>query len=163
MLNVASKIEVYSLAQYDKLCYLDADSFAVKNIDSLLKRKDGSILIEPITKLPFCALFVFKPRNHNISKYREIIARTISNDADLIENLHSFCLDNKKYFIPNKYFYIPRDEKIKRGTKCYHLSSLNLKYWKKNSISNKPIAKLYYSFLNELRKDYKKELNNIRV
>lgn len=159
--NVGAKVEIFGLNHYDKLIYLDADSFVVKNIDNLFKKKDGSTLID--SGACFCALFVFIPRNHPLEQYKTIMTYENCNDGSLMELLWWQVKDNKEYHIDNRYFYISSSAKqeIKRNVKAYHLLPQKLKYWKEKEIPNTPLANLYKTYLFPIRDKYKEELKKI--
>lgn len=158
--NVGAKIEIFGLKQYEKLIYLDADSFVVKNIDSLFKKKDGSSLIDNNNKC-FCALFVFSPKNHPLDFYKSILTNEVCNDGTLMEKLWWHVCDNKKYHIKNLFFYRSSYEKTFRNIKAYHLQDRYLKYWKMKFLPNTPLANLYKTYLFPIRKQYEEQLKKI--
>ena len=159
LLKVGSKIEIFSLIQYDKLIYLDADSLIVKNIDSLFYKRDGSTLIDEFGQC-FCAMFVFKPKNHSIKRYKELLEYTICNDGSLLGDLWFHVKDNPYYHISNRYFYISLDETLKFNVKAYHLQKTSMKYWKNNNFKT-PLGKLYLQYLQPIREKYKQEFSKI--
>lgn len=161
--NIGSKLEIFSLKQYNKLVYIDADAFVVKNIDHLFRKRDGSTLYEKQKDEVkcFCALFVFIPHNHPASFYKTLMSNEHINDGTLMEEFWWHIKDNKNYLINKKYFYTPFDEKKHWWVKAYHLQTPQLKYWKTKS--NTQLARNYYKILNPLQEKYKEELYFLRL
>lgn len=105
VLNTASKYSLFSLDYFEKLIYLDADSFVLKNIDSLMNYKDGSMLWEPYAFEAFSALYVFSPKNHDLELYTTLMNNLDRFDGDTFSKLWFHLKENKSYRIPLNYFF----------------------------------------------------------
>ena len=102
--TIASKINVFGLDQFDKVVYLDADSFFMKNIDELFNFPDGALYDDGDPCRGFCGLFVCRPRCHRLDYYIVLIHNTSSWESDIIEELWFPFKTNKAYRIPHQYF-----------------------------------------------------------
>lgn len=103
ILNTASKIALFSLTQYDKLIYLDADAIFFQNIDELFSYNDGAIY-EEINGSSLSGLFCCCPNNHNYNFYKTLLTQYDTLDGDLISELFFPYKSNKDYHIPTNYF-----------------------------------------------------------
>lgn len=102
--TIASKINVFSLNQFDKVLYLDADSFFMKNIDELFTFPDGSLYDDGTPMRGFCGLFICSPRCHPLEYYIILIRCTSVWESDIIEELWFPFKTNEDYRIPHQYF-----------------------------------------------------------
>lgn len=155
VLNTASKLQIFELKQYDKIVYLDADMLVLTNIDYLFSYPDGAMLLEPVSKSGFSALFVIEPKNHNELQYYKIIIQNYNClDGDLFSNLWFFVKNNKDYQIPS-YFVQNADFKTLPETKIVHFCNAE-KLWlyPQNYInSNLYHNKLYLKYLKNIREE----------
>lgn len=158
LLNTGAKLEVFSLKHYDKLVFLDADGFLVKNIDFLFNKKDGSSTIQKNEHNEIssnCSVFVFCPRNHNINFYRGLVFKMGHNDGAVFESMWFQVKDNEDYRINDDIYYLPFDENIHNEVYGYHLWKPHLKYWLLKDMPNTDLANLYKNFLIPIRTKYK--------
>ena len=104
---------------YDKLVYLDADMFVLKNCDELFNYKDGSMGFTG--KENMTTIFVINPKNHKEFNFiKAAMEKEDCFDGNLLEESWFFLKDNEEeYGIPYKYFYemgnyiyVPEDTKI---------------------------------------------------
>lgn len=103
VLNTASKIEIFRLTKYKKLCYIDSDILVVKNIDDLLERKSGSMVFYPDENEGFSGMFVFSPDENLYRYYSCLIANTDCFDGDLLGFSWFFVKDSLDYQISPDY------------------------------------------------------------
>ena len=118
-LNTASKIQLFTLKNWDKLVYLDADVLVLQNIDDLFNRLDGSMIKYSDDTMGFTGMFVFEPRNHQEDEfYPTIMSHHACVDGDLIGKLWFFVRESKEHQIDPKYFWhynpyhTPSDAKV---------------------------------------------------
>lgn len=119
VLNTASKINILNMHDYDKLVYLDADMFVLKNCDELFNYRDGSMSYTGSENLT--TLFVIVPKNHLEFRFmKAAMEKEDCFDGNLLEECWFFLKDNEEeYGIPKKYVYemgeyvyVPEDTKI---------------------------------------------------
>ena len=162
VLHTASKYSLFDLKEYDKLCYIDADTIVMENIDELLDYPDGSIIYDGATKKNgeyekgFSALFVFNPRNHNSKYYIELSKVFNEVDGGLIGDLWFYVMDSPAHQIPLTYCWGYNshlsDKKVAHFS-GYEKPWLNEKYYENDD--NK-IIRLYRSLLKEVKSRYPK-------
>lgn len=98
VLNTASKLQIFSLHQYDKLVYIDADTMILQNIDDLFEKPDGTMYYDPDEKnqggsdYGFTALMVFVPKNHDLEFYIKLSQSCYVFDGDLLGRYWKFCV-----------------------------------------------------------------------
>lgn len=114
VLNTASKISLFNLKEWNKLCYIDADSIILKNIDNIFNYPDGSMLWSPYEESGneyngITSLMVFSPKNHNAELYYSSLINTNHFDGDFFENLWFHIKENSDYRIPYKYHSLYMD------------------------------------------------------
>lgn len=102
ILNTASKIAIFMFQDYDKIIYLDADTYIYQNIDDLFYYPDGAMLDEYGKYLS--GLMVIEPKNHNANYYYTLIRMFPVLDGTLFENLFFMVKSNPAYRIDNTYF-----------------------------------------------------------
>ena len=107
VLNTASKISLFELIDYDKLCYIDADTMVVENIDSLFNWPDGS-MIEPSpgeeeNQYGFTGLFIFQPRYHRADFYKKLVTECEGADGDILGSLWFYTRTSYSHRIPYPY------------------------------------------------------------
>ena len=153
-LKTASKISLFSLYDYEKLIYIDADVYVRENIDDLFNYKDGSILcydcdISDNKQWGMSSLFVFIPQNHYFEEYALAMNAIEAFDGDFIGKMWFHIRDNREYRIPQNYMSFVEDEKL---GKTIHLINPQNKFWliaepnfKKTSIEFD-----YYKLLNQI-------------
>ncbi len=104
ILNIASKLGIFTLVDYDKLIYIDADSIFLKNIDELFNYPDGAMYAEPGHQAGFAGMFVCIPKNHNLDFYLTILKHKPIWESNLLEELWFPYKSNKDYQIPFNFF-----------------------------------------------------------
>lgn len=104
ILNIASKLNVFLLKEYDKIVYIDADSFFLANIDELFNYPDGAMYTEPGYNYGFTGMFVCCPKNHILEYYMAILEKFDIWESDLLGALWFPFKTNKDYRIPFQYF-----------------------------------------------------------
>ena len=105
VLRTASKLNLFKLEQFDKVIYLDADSFFLKNPDELFNKYDGAIYKNySENDNGFSGLFVCTPKNHNFDYYNILMKNTCSLDGDLFGNLFFTYKTNQDYQIDTSWF-----------------------------------------------------------
>lgn len=178
--RIASKINIFTLKNFDKVIYLDADSFFIKNIDELFNYPDGSLYNPESPEYQgrgFCGLFVCIPQNHNFDYYLSLLHSRCMWESDLIEELWFPFKSNEAYRIPFSYFvnftgqnfeYLSLIQKPIYGIHfCNHLKPWNytepeqfIRDFNKHytpSLDNKRIqaVKFYFThYLSSLKKDF---------
>lgn len=109
VLNTASKYELFNLKQYDKLVYIDADTYILSNIDNLMEYPDGSMIYNPDYKTlggdryGFSGAYVFKPENHEIEFYRVLNEKFNMVDGELLGKAWFFVMDSPSHQLPVSY------------------------------------------------------------
>lgn len=159
VLNTASKIGIFDLKHYDKLVYIDADTFFMKNSDELFDYPDGAMCLDPnlINGLiwGFTGLFVFCPKNHYTHLYELLLSHGTFYDGDMFGQLWFHIRDNKDYQIPLCYLQpVPQDKKIDNSVKIYHMINPWAKLWKKKYFNNSGIEQHYRRLLFYHRMTY---------
>lgn len=139
--TIASKVNVLGLDQFDKVLYLDADSFFMKNIDELFTFPDGSLYDDGTPNRGFCGLFVCCPRYHPLNYYIILIRCTSLWESDIIEELWFPFKTNEDYRIPHQYFIninqCDFDSLFPLETKLFGLHFCGeYKPWKYNTIND---------------------------
>ena len=107
VLNTASKISLFELYDYDKLCYIDADTMVVENIDNIFNWPDGS-MVEPSPseeedQYGFTGLFVFQPRYHRVDFYKKLVTECEGADGDILGSLWFHTRTSYSHRIPYSY------------------------------------------------------------
>ena len=113
LLSIASKMNIFTLHQFDKVVYLDADCVILDNIDDLFDYPDGAMYDEGGATTGFVGLFVCTPSAHALKYYMLILQHESSNmwESDLLEPLWFPFKTNPDYRIPPNYFVnINRDD-----------------------------------------------------
>lgn len=174
LLNIASKMNVFTLTEYDKLVFLDADSIFFQNIDELMNYPDGAMYEEVNSPAGFAALFVCIPKNHNIFFYMNLLHSGYMWESDLLGTLWFPFKSNPDYRIPSTYFLNITIENLDQWDLtalkgihfCYHYKPWKYKtpeeylndYYKEFKVvsnTRKGIIDFYFLYyLNPLRKDY---------
>lgn len=103
VLKTASKINLFNLKQYNKLVYIDADSFFLTNIDNLFDYFDGA-MYDDGSNVGFSGLFVCNPNNHNFEYYYNTLKNFPIWDGDLLGTFWFPFKENYSYRIPFEYF-----------------------------------------------------------
>ena len=108
VLNTASKLHLFTLVNWDKLVYIDADAMVLENVDDLFLRLDGSMVKYSDDPHGFTGMFVIEPPNHDEGEfYIELLKHVQCFDGDLIGKLWFFIRTNSEYWIPPHYFAMP--------------------------------------------------------
>lgn len=168
VLNTASKIGIFDLKWYDKIVYIDADTFFIKNADELFKYKDGSMILDPNSvdglKWGFTGLMVIEPRNHYTELYKLLLEQGPYYDGDMFGRLWFHIRANETYQIPDIYLKtIPTDGIIEPDVKIYHMVNIPVKWWKKTHFSTSNIEQHYKKLLFYHRMTYKlMDKNNLK-
>lgn len=103
--NTASKISLFELTEYDKLVYIDADTFVLENIDDLFGYPDTSMVSyhEDDYNMGFSGLMVFQPKYHHTDFYKILLENTICCDGNLLGHMWNACKTDPRYQIPREY------------------------------------------------------------
>lgn len=156
ILNIASKLNVFLLKEYDKVVYIDADSFFLTNIDELFNYPDGAMYAEPGCNYGFAGMFVCCPKNHMLEYYIAIIEKFDIWESDLLGALWFPFKTNKDYRIPFQYFV----NITLQNLDTYDLTSIKgihfcykYKPWNYNDVSE---------FLQDFNKEFVKHSNHNR-
>lgn len=131
VLNTASKINLFNLKNYDKLCYIDADVIVMKNIDDVFDYLDGAMIHTP-DDYGFTGLFVFSPRNHREDFYLHLLTSFDCFDGDLIGSLWFYTRTSPAHQIPQSYcqhYHEGITKKDMRDTKVWHFCNRGNKPW----------------------------------
>ena len=157
VLNTAPKIGIFNLKHYDKLCYIDADTYVLKNIDELFAYPDGAMLLDNEDEdkgyiQGHSALFLCSPKYHNYEFYLLLMKYGDCFDGDLLGKSWFQVKSNPQYRIPSSYMshYHGVTEK---NTKILHFINkdkpwLTLVSYDDNNYYN------YLQILNDLYKQY---------
>lgn len=100
--HTASKLEIFGLP-YDKVVYLDADTFVIENIDDLFDYPDTSMVLYPKDDQGFSGLMVFVPKHHPKDMYITLMQNYLCLDGNLLGRLWIAVKDNPAYQIPPEY------------------------------------------------------------
>lgn len=153
VLNTASKVQLFTLKDYDKLVYLDADTLVVQNIDDLFSRPDGSMVKYSGDAHGFTGMFVFCPRNHYEDEFYEtIMTNHLCFDGDLIGKLWFFIADSEAHRIPPNYFWNYNPYKMDYNVKVVHFI-FSEKPWLNPSHELYQITNPYIDFYFQLYKE----------
>lgn len=102
LLNTASKIALFNLQLNEKLIFLDADMFVLKNIDWLFNYPNGAALYSKTEKMGMSGLFVFNPYYHSYEIYKIILDNYSDLDGGIIGNLFFSAKENPDFQISEK-------------------------------------------------------------
>lgn len=154
VLNTASKIQLFTLKNWDKLVYLDADVLVLQNIDELFDRLDGSMIKYDNDTMGFSGMFVFEPRNHQEDEFYPTIMREHECvDGDLLGKLWFFVRESKEHQIDPKYFWHYNPHEVPSDAKVVHFCN-SIKPWldPNNEIfqDGSYVNHLYQKFLAEI-------------
>ena len=158
LINTASKIALFSLTQYEKLVYIDADSYIIYNIDKLFDFPDGSMLWTG--KESLTGLMVFTPKNHCYKFYKDFLQCTDASDGQFFADLWFHIKSNSDYQIPITYLCHTSDNKEYPNIILFHkgFTLNNIKFFKMSneelSNENLDLQYLYGLDLIPLRKKY---------
>ena len=105
VLNTASKLQIFSFYEWDKLVYLDCDSIILQNIDDLFTYLDGSMLYDANSNDGCTSMFVLEPKRHNETEFLFTIMQNHDCfDGDLLGKMWFHISSSKKHQIPANYF-----------------------------------------------------------
>lgn len=157
VLKTASKVQIFTFTEWDKLVYIDADSIVLHNIDSLFNYLDGAMSYGCDDDAGFSGLFVFEPKNHKeFQYYPTLMVNHNVFDGNLLGELWFYVKTSPAHQIPLDYFwqYCP-EPKINPSTKAVHFCNLP-KPWiepdYKDFNDEFPIARLYKTYLKEIQR-----------
>lgn len=106
VLNTASKLNLFTLDDYDKLVYMDADTLVLRNMDDLFTYPDGAMLYYSSEPTGTSGLFVFEPRKHQeLRYYLSLINNFVVFDGNLLGELWFYVASSPQHQIPSHYFY----------------------------------------------------------
>ena len=182
VLNTASKMNIFSLYSYEKVVYIDADSFFIKTVDELFNYPDGAMYDPGHHDEGFSAMFVCSPRYHDQKLYLEIFNFLPMLDGDLLAHLWFCFKSNPDYRIPQGYFinitidnmedYKPAQQYIHGVHFCYkykpwkyrtaqaYLNDFYKEFKNFHSTVRDNLIKAYFDrYLIPLRRDYPELLN----
>ena len=155
LLSIASKMNVFTLHEFDKVVYLDSDAIFFKNIDELFEYPDGA-LYDDGRKYGFVGLFVCSPEMHPLDYYLSLLQNSPVTmwESDLLEPLWFPFQTNPDYRIPFSYFVNITNENIDNVNKEVPFFGVHFcyKYKPWNYLSVK-------DYIN----DYKRELKHYGV
>jgi len=103
VLNTASKISLFSLKNWEKLVYIDADTMVLQNVDELFNWPDGSMLQYDGDEGGFTGLMVICPSKHREDFYECLMQNFPCADGDLLGSLWFHVKTNATYQIPAEY------------------------------------------------------------
>lgn len=103
VLNTASKISLFSLKEYDKLFYIDADSIVLQNLDECFSRLDGTMLFYNSNDTGLSNFFLVESRNHREEYYLKLLQKTDCFDGELLGDLFFYVKTNKEYQFEKEY------------------------------------------------------------
>lgn len=156
VINTASKIQIFGFVTWDKLVYIDADSFVIKNIDFLFDYCDGSMLYCQEDDRGMSGLFVFEPMKHfELKYYPTLMANMNLFDGELLGELWFHVRTSPAHQIPMKYF---RDyhSTLQINSEMCAIHFCNLpKPWidpNHSNFDNSYIASLYKMYLNQIQR-----------
>lgn len=117
--NTADKLSVFTLSEYDKMVYIDADMLVLKNIDFLFNYPHGSaaidvgIIFTPNTQPGHSdehyqyiqgfnsGLFVFQPNSKDHQKCLELMQCTMGFDQEILRALwHDWKQSSQRHLPP---------------------------------------------------------------
>lgn len=98
----ASKINIFSLHQFDKIVYLDLDQVFIATADNLFNFPDGS-LYDDGGESSSSGILVCNPPSHNIEFYKVILNNFCLLDGDLLDTLWFPYKTDQRYHIPIEY------------------------------------------------------------
>lgn len=158
VLNTASKIQLFSLKNWDKLVYIDADTFVLQNIDNLFEYPDGAMVKYPEDNFGFSGLFVFYPRHHHEDEfYPTVMQHHDCVDGDLLGKFWFFVRESPAHQIPPDYLMYYNPNHLDKDTKVIHYCN-TLKPWihTDHDLFNQDnyICWLYKKYLNEVQQTY---------
>ncbi len=157
-MNTASKIGIFSLHDYDKYCYIDADTMLLKNIDDVFDYSSGAMLFAPgECSGGFSALFVYNTFDFNYDLYRTIIQNIPNYDGYLFSELWYPVKHDRNYQIDLNYciFFTMLVDKpsLIENAKCVHFCNKQkpwLPEYKAYFLErNNCVIELYNKLLNE--------------
>lgn len=151
MLSIASKMNIFTLTQFDKVIYLDADCFILKSIDELFNYPDGAMYDDFGRSVGFVGLFVCCPKMHAFTYYMQILQNSKEPmwESDLLEPLWFPYKTNMDYHIPPQYYV---------NITCTDLDTLKVNYKEFYGIHFCYIYKPWnYDSAEEYLQDYYKE------
>lgn len=154
VLNTASKINLFSLKNYDKLVYIDADTMMLKNSDSLFNYPDGAMIKDE--EYGFSGAFVFCPRNHKEEFYKCIITHCDCFDGDLLGNLWVMTRNDPDYQIPAEFCTnFNNSNRDYEGIFIVHFCNETKPWLNPEEFSqDNPVIQRYNNYLREIRYKY---------
>lgn len=156
VLNTASKLNLFTLDNYDKMIYMDADTLILHNMDNLFNYPDGSMLFYDSEPTGTSGLFVFEPRKHvELKYYLCLIKNFVLFDGNLLGELWFHVLSSPAHQIPSNYFYHYKPEtNVPNNVMAVQYCNTPKPWMEPNhsSYSNLyPFARLYKEYLKEVR------------
>ena len=154
VLKTASKIAIFSLKNWDKLVYIDADTCVLKNVDELFDYPDGAMLYYKEEQQGFSGLFVFEPKLHQEDEfYPTLIKHHYCFDGDLLGKIWFFVKTSIAHQIPDIYFwhYNP-NMAVPEGIKIIHYCNADAKLWMQEEIDPAYYSNWIYKYhLDKIR------------
>lgn len=152
VLNTASKLEIFTFTEYDKLVYIDADCMILHNIDDLFGYPDGSILCYEEEPWGCTSLFVIEPKKHDEIDFLYYLLKTQDCfDGNLIGKLWFHVQSSPAHQIPPEYQWVYQPTFIPEGTRMIHFCN-ETKPWLGKCEEN-VITKAYNYFLRKLERE----------
>lgn len=155
VLNTASKLQLFTLKNWDKLVYIDADTLVLQNIDDLFAYPDGSMVQYPDDIFGFSGLFVFYPRYHHEDEfYPTIMKHHMCVDGDLLGKIWFFVRESPAHQIPANYLVHYNHVQMPTDTKVVHYCN-HYKPWIHTDYEyfnqDNYVCWLYQKYLNEVQ------------
>lgn len=162
VLNTASKVFLFSLKEYDKLLYIDADSIVLQNLDECFSRLDGTMLLYDSNDTGLSNFFLIEPKNHREEYYLKLLQETDCFDGELLGDLFFYVRTSKEHQFEKEYsisFLMLNEVEDLEKIKSIHFSG-DFKPWKDNGyifFNINELTKIQLKII-DLYEKYKEEL-----
>lgn len=102
-MNTASKLQIFSFKEYDKVCYLDSDVLILQNIDDVFDYPNGAMVYYPEYGMGISSFFIFQPKYHKENLYLILLEQTNYLDGSLLGHIFFSAKENPNFQIPKCY------------------------------------------------------------
>lgn len=157
--NTALKIGILELQKYEKLCYIDADSIVLSNIDDIFNFPSSSMLWDGTQGLS--ALMVFEPKRYPVACYKILLENDILTDGALFSMFWNNCEFDNNYKIPINFCGLSENtynlnSKVIKAITFGEFRENKLWFYKTKDLlnSNSLLRQKYGIILNQLRNEY---------